>query len=171
MRQIKVFKYCLRCGNKAEAKNNHLVCSVCGLHFYMNPKACTSVILQNRAGKYLLVKRAYEPKKGYWDFPGGFAEEDEDFEECSRREVKEELGIEIQDLKYLSTHKDNYSYQHVGYRTIGVSYVTEFPESSKIVIADDVADYKFFNLEDIPMDELAFPSTHEMIEKLKERKK
>ncbi len=170
MRQIQVFKYCLRCGNKAEAKDNHLVCSVCGLHFYMNPKACTSVILQNGAGKYLLVKRAYEPKKGYWDFPGGFAEEDEDFEECSRREVKEELGIEIQDLKYLSTHKDNYDYQGINYRAIGVSYLSQLPEGSKLQPADDVASYKFFSLEEIPMDRLAFPSMHEMVKKLKSLK-
>ena len=169
MRQVQAFEYCLRCGAKAQLKDNHLACTVCGFNFYLNPKACTSVILRNRAGKYLFVKRAVEPKKGYWDFPGGFAEEGEDFEQCSRREVKEELGIEIGDLQYLSTHQDQYAHQGVNYSTIGVSYLASFPQGAKLQPADDVSDYKFFGLEEIPTDKLAFPMMNEMIKKLAER--
>src|SRR3989338_4812829 len=164
MRQVQAFEYCLRCGAKAQLKDNHLACQACGLNFYLNPKACTSVVLQNSAGKYLFVKRAVEPKKGYWDFPGGFAEEGEDFEECSRREVKEELGIEIGDLQYLATHKDHYDHLGVSYGTIGVSYLASFPEGAKLQPADDVSDYKFFSLDEIPTDMLAFPSMREMFE-------
>ncbi len=109
-------------------------------------------------------------KKGYWDFPGGFAEENEDFEECSKREVKEELGLEIDDLQYLSTHKDHYDHQGVSYGTIGVSYLASFPEGAKLQPADDVSDYKFFALEEIPTDKLAFPSMTEMVKKLAERR-
>lgn len=169
MRQIRAFKYCLRCGNEAQPKDTYLACSVCGLNFYMNPKPCTSVIMKNEAGKYLFVKRAAEPRKGYWDFPGGFADEGEDLEECSVREVKEELGIEITGLKYLSAHKDEYNYQNIQYSTIGVSYLAKFPEGSKLRPADDVSDYKFFALDEIPLDKLAFPSMQEMIDKLQQQ--
>lgn len=171
MRQIQAFKFCLRCGAKAQPKDNHLACKSCGLNFYLNPKACTSVVLKDRGGKYLFVKRATEPKKGYWDFPGGFAEENEDFEECSRREVKEELGIEIGDLEYLGTHKDHYDHQGVTYITIGVSYLANFPENAKLQPADDVSDYKFFGLEEIPKAKLAFAMMHEMIKELAKRQK
>lgn len=166
MRQIQAFKFCIRCGAKAETKSNYLACPVCGLNFYMNPKPCASVILRNREGKYLFVKRAHEPKKGFWDFPGGFAHENEGFEQCSKREVKEELGINIGKLTYLSAHKDSYDHQGVRYSTIGVSYTGKFPEGVKLQPADDVSDYRFFSIDEVPMEKLAFPSMREMINKL-----
>ena len=53
-----------------------------------------AVVLRN--GKVLLAKR---PSKGLlggmWEFPGGKIEKDETFQECLRREIREELGTEI----------------------------------------------------------------------------
>jgi ADP-ribose pyrophosphatase YjhB (NUDIX family) len=52
-----------------------LACANCSLSYYLNPKPCTAVILVNDKGEYLLVERAVDPVKGYWDLPGGFVEE------------------------------------------------------------------------------------------------
>lgn len=172
MRQIEALSYCPRCGAKANPSSSHLDCAGCGLKFYLNPKPCTSVILKNSRGEYLFVRRALEPRKGYLDFPGGFAEEDETLLECSWREVNEELGLDIdgQRLQFLSEHKDRYDYQGIDYGTIGVSYVGDFPEGANLKTADDVDGYEFYRLKDIPMDRLAWPSMREMIAALKSQK-
>jgi len=48
-------------------------------------------------GKVLLAKRHQSDEQGgLWEFPGGGREEGEELRECLRRELREELGIEVQ---------------------------------------------------------------------------
>ena len=54
----------------------------------------------------LLIERANEPFKGCWAFPGGFMEMDEDAEDCAKRELKEETGLEIRTMRQLGTFAD-----------------------------------------------------------------
>ncbi len=51
-----------------------------------------------RQGKVLYVRRNYEPKKGTWTLPGGYAEHTETLDEAVVRELREETGIEARIL-------------------------------------------------------------------------
>ncbi|MBI2048594.1 MAG: NUDIX domain-containing protein [Parcubacteria group bacterium] len=51
-------------------------------------------------GKVLLGKRKGSHGSGEYSFPGGHLEYMESFEECARREVLEEAGIEIENIKF-----------------------------------------------------------------------
>jgi len=77
----------------------------CDLCKFENPKTSTAAIIINDQ-KLLVVKRNYEPFKGDWDFLGGFAQEGETPEEAHKREIKEELGVEI-DIWGLLPHTDH----------------------------------------------------------------
>lgn len=166
----RAFKFCLRCGSHAEANEDYLACPKCGLHYYWNAKPVNAVLLYNQKREFLFVKRAIEPRKGLWDFPGGFVEEPETIEEGLRREVKEELGIEIGGLEYLGSYRDHYDYQDVLYTTVGNAYLAKFPENAKPRPADDVDSYEFFGLGDFPNPEdMAFQSERQMIEDLKKK--
>jgi ADP-ribose pyrophosphatase YjhB (NUDIX family) len=48
-----------------------------------------------RDGKVLLTKRAVDPERGRWDIPGGFLTAGEPLVDGVAREVREELGLEI----------------------------------------------------------------------------
>ncbi|MBE9047134.1 8-oxo-dGTP diphosphatase MutT [Pleurocapsales cyanobacterium LEGE 10410] len=53
-------------------------------------------VINNRQGKILIDRRRNEGEMaGLWEFPGGKIEAGETIEECIKREIKEELGIEI----------------------------------------------------------------------------
>jgi mutator protein MutT len=61
-----------------------------------------------REGKLLITLRHADTHLGgFWEFPGGKREPNETFEECLERELKEELGIEVQvgDLIETLTHE------------------------------------------------------------------
>jgi NAD+ diphosphatase len=165
----KVYKYCPRCSASLENLISHLKCNQCGLNFYLNPKPCTAIILQNELDEYLFVERAVEPKKGYWDFPGGFTERNENSEKSIKREVKEEIDIEIEDLKYIGSATDMYLYQEIGYDVLCSFYTGKVPKDAVLKPQDDVASYKYFKLEDFPLDKLSFPSMNVAIQMITKR--
>lgn len=62
-----------------------------------------------RAGKLLITQRyADSHLGGLWEFPGGKREADETFEQCLIRELREELGIEIEVLDLIQTVTHTY---------------------------------------------------------------
>lgn len=156
MNMHQAFKYCLRCGSKVTSSQGKLSCRNCGLDFYLNPKACTGIILKNEAGEILLVKRAIDPRKGFWDVPGGFVDQGETFEECTIREAKEELGAEITDLKYIDSMIDTYLFQDIEYETLGVMFEATLNNIDDLEPADDVASYEFFKPDALPFEDFSF---------------
>lgn len=62
-----------------------------------------------RRGRYLIARRRADAHlSGYWEFPGGKREAGETFEACVRREVLEELGVEITVLRPLIVTRHEY---------------------------------------------------------------
>ena len=51
-------------------------------------------------GKILLGKRRGSHGEGEYAFPGGHLEHGESFEDCARRETREESGIEIENIRF-----------------------------------------------------------------------
>lgn len=119
------------------------------------------VIIEN--GKVLLDKEQKSYGITPWLFPGGKAEPGEiDVEAICRREVKEELGIEIEIIKQLSTTEamswlgldKKYIMHHFLAKRIG-----------EITIGDDVVEYGWFDINNLPPDCAA--NVYEIIESLK----
>jgi len=52
------------------------------------------VVVQD--GKVLIVKRAHEPRKGEWSLPGGQVELGETLIDATRREIREETGLDVE---------------------------------------------------------------------------
>lgn len=155
MNIMEAYKFCPLCGGNFTANNSTLTCQKCKKDYYPNPKPVTEIVLKNDKGEYLFCIRAHEPNKGRLDFPGGFVEENEDFEQSVRREVKEELGIELGDIEYIGSQFDTYLFQGVNYNVIGASYYGKLPRGVELQANDDVAGFEFYKFEDIPMDRLA----------------
>jgi 8-oxo-dGTP diphosphatase len=76
---------------------------------YPRPTVTTDcVIFGFDAGelKLLLIERGMDPFKGQWAFPGGFLKMDENTDQCARRELFEETGIEKVFIEQLFTFSD-----------------------------------------------------------------
>jgi NAD+ diphosphatase len=93
------YNNCPKCGEKYNFNKNKnkfeefFLCKKCDFVFYNNPKPAVVSLVINSDYQVLLVRRAIEPYKGYWDIPGGFINSNEEPQLANKREIKEELGI------------------------------------------------------------------------------
>lgn len=70
------------------------VCPSCGLIIFRNPRLVAAVIPVLN-GKIALVRRAMQPRRGSWVFPGGYVDLGESVEEAACRETQEETGLQV----------------------------------------------------------------------------
>ncbi|MDN5211623.1 NUDIX hydrolase [Fulvivirgaceae bacterium BMA12] len=101
----------------------------------------------------LLIKRAHEPFKGYWAFPGGFVDPDEALEVAAKRELLEETGLTMSPLRLFGAFGD--PGRDPRGNTITLAYYAVVGEEAKMAKAgSDAKDLSWVNLDDI--DQLAF---------------
>ncbi len=68
----------------------------------------TAAVVVNEKGEVLLLNHVLRPYSG-WGFPGGFVNKGEQIDDAVRREVREETGIELTDLRLfeINTHRSH----------------------------------------------------------------
>lgn len=96
-------QYCGRCGGRTVAAKEERAkwCPSCGLRQFprISPAVIVAVTRENR----ILLAHAGRFKDGMYSVLAGFVEPGETLEECLRREVREEVGIEIKDIRYFGS--------------------------------------------------------------------
>ncbi|HXF42599.1 MAG TPA: NUDIX domain-containing protein [Pyrinomonadaceae bacterium] len=70
--------------------------------FHPTFTASAAVIIFDNSGKVLLLKHTIRPGSG-WGIPGGFLKAGEQPEEAIKRELLEEIGVELMEVLYLRT--------------------------------------------------------------------
>ncbi|MCF7957403.1 MAG: NUDIX domain-containing protein [Phycisphaerae bacterium] len=154
------FKLCPTCGGRDLKMpcEKSLVCSDCDFTYYHNTGAAVAgIIVQD--SKVLLTVRAREPFKGMFDLPGGFIDYREDAEVALKREIREELNIEISQMQFLLTAPNLYHYKNVTYHILDLIYICKPASLSNICPQDDVEDYQFVDPRQFDLKKMAFVST------------
>ena len=97
-----MFDYCPSCGSRDVYFDNikKFRCEACDFTFFQNVAAAAAAVLEYD-GKIITIKRGQEPKKGMLDLPGGFLDPGETAEDGLKREIREELNIELGDLEQI----------------------------------------------------------------------
>jgi 8-oxo-dGTP diphosphatase len=80
----------------------------------MEPEIEVAAGLIFRGGQLLVAQRRWEDHLGgFWEFPGGKRMDHETFEECLRRELSEELGVQVEVGELMGTVKHAYPEKRV----------------------------------------------------------
>ena len=127
-----------------------LVCPDCGYISYENPKVVVGAVCvwQDR---FLICRRAIEPRQGRWTIPAGYLELGETTADGARREVQEEAGAEVRIIGLLGL----YEIPHINQVYVFHRAKMTGPEFAPGQESEAV---ELVQWADIPWDELAFPS-------------
>lgn len=138
------FRFCGRCGKPTTELENERakVCTSCGLTNY--PRLSPSVIFSVIKDEHILLARSGRFPKGMYSVLAGFVEPGETLEECIRREVAEEVGIEVKNIQYFGSQ--NWPFPH----SLMIAFTADYSSGEINIDNDEIVDAAWFTVQDLP---------------------
>lgn len=133
-----------------------LICPDCGYIAYENPRIVVGAVCYWNS-LILLCRRAIEPRCGYWTLPAGYLELHESVEDGARREAWEEARAELELGPLIAV----YSITRINLVQIIFRARLRCPD---VRPGPESREARLFRWDEIPFDELAFPSVRWALE-------
>ncbi len=137
-------QFCGRCGSHTELKEEERarVCARCGLVAY--PAMSPAVIVAVIKGSEILLARSHRFHGGFYSVLAGFVECGETLEQCVRREVREEVGIDVGNIRYFASQPWPFP------NTLMAAFTADY--AGGLLAADNVeiADARWFTAGNLP---------------------
>jgi 8-oxo-dGTP diphosphatase len=112
------------------------------------PKVGTGIFVL-KDGKFLIGKRKNSHGAGEWAIPGGHLEFNEELEDCAKREVLEETGVKIKNIRLLTVTNDIFKKEGKHYVTIFM--ITDWAEGeAKVMEPDKCEEWRWVTKETVP---------------------
>ena len=137
-------RYCGRCGNPMKPKSDERakVCPQCGLVNF--PRISPAIIVAVVREKTILLARANRFRKGLYSVLAGFVEPGETLEECVRREVREEVGVELKDVSYFGSQP--WPFPH----SLMIAFTARYSGGDLLIDPGEIAEAGWFAKENLP---------------------
>jgi NAD+ diphosphatase len=157
--------FCPKCGVRRFGRISikQFLCDACGFTVYRNVSAAVAAIIEHD-GRIVMTRRAKQPGCGKLDLPGGFVDDHETLEEAVRREVREELGLTLGDLRYLGSFANTYPYKGIEYLTADAIFVCRCDSLNITREAAEIAAVELLDPRSLDLAEVAFVSIRTAIE-------
>ncbi len=135
---------CSRCGGGVESIPGTWGkrCTGCGHEHYPHIHPCVIVLIR-RGSEFLLVRKSSWPK-GRYSLVAGFLDFGESLEECVHREVAEETGVRVRNLRYVGSQNWPFPSQ------LMAAYVADYAGGAIRVDEAEIEDARWFCVEEMP---------------------
>ena len=104
------------------------------------PHACR----RQRIEEGLLLARAHRFPSGMYSALAGFVEPGESIEECIRREVREEVGVEVTGIRYFASQP--WPFPH----SLMIAFTADFARGELRPDPGEIEDVRWFDIDDLP---------------------
>ncbi|MDG2239576.1 MAG: NAD(+) diphosphatase [Longimicrobiales bacterium] len=141
---LRTHRFCSRCGTPATRHHQHeaMACPACGqLHF---PRLAPAVIVLVQRGNEVLLGRSPHFTEGVYSTLAGFVEPGETLEEAVHREVEEEVGVKLTNVRYFG------SQPHPFPHSLMVGFIADWVEGEIHIAEEEIEDARWFTPDDLP---------------------
>jgi NAD+ diphosphatase len=137
-------QFCGRCGTptRDRAHERAKECPACGHVVF--PRVSPAMMVLVTRGRELLLARANRFPKAMYSALAGFVEPGESIEDCIHREVREEVGVEVDGLRYFASQ--SWPFPH----SLMIAYTAEHAGGEARPCDDEIADVQWFALDALP---------------------
>ncbi len=137
-------QYCGRCGTPTRLKAGERAkeCPACSYVSY--PRVTPAMMVLITRGREILLARAPRFPAGMFSALAGFVEPGETIEDCIRREVREEVGLEVGDIRYFSSQ--SWAFPH----SLMIAYTAEYAGGELRPDETEIAEARWFSWDDVP---------------------
>jgi len=119
-----------------------MLCPACGFTAY--PRIAPAMMVLVRRDDRILLGRSSRFVQGVYSALAGFVEAGESIEDCIHREVLEEVGIEVRDLRYFTSQA--WPFPH----SLMIAYTAEYAGGDMRPCDAEIADAKWFSIDALP---------------------
>ena len=137
-------QFCTACATplEADARERVKICPACGHSSY--PRLAPAIIVAVTRGDRLLLARSHRHTSGRFSVLAGFVEPGETLEECLMREVKEEVGIDVKNIRYFGSQP--WPFPH----SLMIAFTCEYAAGEIVLEAQEIAEAGWFTAENMP---------------------
>ena len=137
-------RFCGRCGTPTRAKAGERAkeCGNCGYVAY--PRVSPAMMTLVTRGRELLLARSHRFPQGMYSALAGFVEAGETIEDCIVREVREEVGVEVKDLRYFASQ--SWSFPH----SLMIAFTAEYAGGEIRCDDSEIAEALWFDAAALP---------------------
>lgn len=157
-------RYCGRCGARMDAVDWELAmqCGQCQHRCY--PRIAPCVIVAIRKQNQILLARGKRHPEGLFSVLAGFVESGETLEQALHREVYEEAGIRVKNLRYVASQP--WPFPH----SLMVGFTADWASGDIRLDPFELEAGDWFNLDELPRTPPAGTIAHRLIMSLKSKK-
>ncbi len=137
-------RFCSTCGSKTRKHPSILAkqCDACG--FTMFPRISPAVIVLVERGNSALLARASRFPDDLYSVIAGFVEPGETLEDVVRREIREEVGIDVKDVRYFGSQPWPYP------DSLMIAFTASWSAGEIDIDNEEIVDAKWFTIDNLP---------------------
>lgn len=137
-------QFCGQCGSpmKLSETERVKVCTICGFKSY--PRISPAVIVAVIKERQILLGHSKGFPRSFYSVLAGFVEPGETFEECIKREIKEEVSIEVKNIQYFASQPWPFP------DSLMVGFTAEYAGGEIRVDGEEIVDAGWFTPENLP---------------------